>query len=61
LTAREREVLRLLVAGHTDREIAKALFVSPRTVGTHVSHILAKLQVETRRGARAYALRHGLD
>ncbi len=61
LTPREREVLRLLVAGHTDREIAVALFVSPRTVGTHVSHILAKLQVETRRGARAYAIRHGLD
>jgi non-specific serine/threonine protein kinase len=61
LTSREREVLRLLVAGHTDREIAAALFVSPRTVGTHVSHILAKLQVETRRGARACALRHGLD
>jgi non-specific serine/threonine protein kinase len=61
LTPREREVLRLLVAGHTDREIAETLFVSPRTVGTHVSHILAKLQVETRRSARAYALRQGLD
>jgi predicted ATPase/DNA-binding CsgD family transcriptional regulator len=61
LTPREREVLRLLVEGQTDREIAATIFVSPRTVGTHVSHILAKLQVETRRGARAYALQHGLD
>ena len=61
LTPREREVLRLLVDGQTDREIAEALFVSPRTVGAHVSSILAKLEVETRRGARAYALRHGLD
>jgi non-specific serine/threonine protein kinase len=61
LTPREREVLRLLVAGQTDREIAAVLFVSPRTVGTHVSHILAKLEVETRRSARAYALQHGLD
>jgi DNA-binding CsgD family transcriptional regulator len=61
LTSREREVLRLLVAGQTDREIAEALFVSPRTVGGHVSRILAKLEVESRRGARAYALRHGLD
>ena len=61
LTPREREVLRLLVDGHTDREIAEALFVSPRTVGGHVSRILAKLEVETRRGARAHALRHGLD
>jgi DNA-binding CsgD family transcriptional regulator len=60
LTPREREVLRLLVDGHTDREIAEALFVSPRTVGGHVSRILAKLEVETRRGARAHALRHGL-
>jgi predicted ATPase/DNA-binding CsgD family transcriptional regulator len=61
LTPREREVLRLLVDGHTDREIAEELFVSPRTVGGHVSQILAKLEVENRRGARAYALRHGLD
>ena len=61
LTPRERAVLRLLVEGHTDREIAEALFVSPRTVGGHVSSILAKLGVETRRGARAHALRHGLD
>ncbi len=61
LTPREREVLRFLVDARTDREIAEALFLSPRTVGTHVSSILAKLEVETRRGARAYALRHGLD
>jgi non-specific serine/threonine protein kinase len=60
LTRREREVLRLLVGGHTDREIAAALCVSPRTVGGHVSHILAKFGVETRRGARDHALRHGL-
>ncbi len=59
LTSREREVLRLLVDGQTDREIGEALFLSPRTVGSHVSHILAKLEVETRRGARAYALRRG--
>ncbi len=54
-------MLRLLVDGQTDREIAEALFVSPRTIGSHVSSILAKFEVETRRGARAYALRHGLD
>ncbi len=54
LTPRERQVLRLLVDGQTDREIGEALFVSPRTIGTHVSSILAKLEVETRRGARAY-------
>jgi non-specific serine/threonine protein kinase len=61
LSPREREVLRLLVDGQTDREIAEALFISPRTVGGHVSRILAKLDVETRRSARAFALRHGLN
>ena len=62
LTPREREVLRLLVEGHTDREIAAALFVSPRTVGGHVSRILAKLgRRDPPRRPRAHALRHGLD
>jgi predicted ATPase/DNA-binding CsgD family transcriptional regulator len=60
LSPREVEVLRLVVAGQTDREIAAALSISPRTVGNHVSGILRKLGVETRRGARAYALAHGL-
>jgi non-specific serine/threonine protein kinase len=59
LTRREREVLGLLVEGRTDREIAAALCLSPRTVGHHVGHILAKLGVETRRGARAHALQQG--
>jgi predicted ATPase/DNA-binding CsgD family transcriptional regulator len=60
LTPREREVLILLATGATDREIAARLFVSPRTVSTHVTSILRKLGVETRRGARTYALAHGL-
>lgn len=58
-TPREREVLRLLVAGRTDREIAEALFVGTRTVEGHVAHILAKLNVRTRRAA-AVALAAGL-
>ena len=58
LTRREREVLRYLVEGATDQEIASALSISPRTAGHHVSGILAKLGVETRRSARAYALQH---
>jgi DNA-binding NarL/FixJ family response regulator len=60
LTPREREVLRLLAEGRTDREIAAALFVTPKTASNHVASILAKLGVETRTAAAALALRHGL-
>jgi non-specific serine/threonine protein kinase len=51
LTAREIEVLRLIAAGRTDRQIADALFVSSRTINAHVAHILTKLEVHTRRDA----------
>ena len=60
LTPREREVLRLLAAGRTDRAIAAALSVSPHTASTHVRNILAKLGAESRTAAAAYAFRHGL-
>jgi DNA-binding CsgD family transcriptional regulator len=60
LTRRQHEVLRYLVDGATDQEIATTLSISPRTVGHHVGAILAKLGVETRRGARAYARQHHL-
>ena len=43
LTAREFEVARLVAAGQTNREIAAALFLSPKTVAAHVEHILTKL------------------
>jgi DNA-binding NarL/FixJ family response regulator len=48
LSAREHEVLRLLADGLTDREIAGALAISPRTVESHVSSVLRKLQVRNR-------------
>jgi DNA-binding NarL/FixJ family response regulator len=55
LTPRESEVLRLLAAGMTDREIATALAVSPRTVESHVSSVLRKLGVRNRaEAARRY-------
>ncbi|CAN5495490.1 hypothetical protein BH09CHL1_BH09CHL1_11460 [soil metagenome] len=57
LTRREAEVVCLL--GLTDREIAERLFVGVRTVTTHVSHILGKLDVSTRSAAIAIAVRYG--
>jgi DNA-binding NarL/FixJ family response regulator len=59
LTPRERDVLRLLTDGLSDREIAAALFISPRTAGYHVSNLLGKLGVESRTAAAALALRLG--
>ncbi len=53
-------VLRLLAEGRTDREIAAAIFVSPRTVGKHVTNILAKLDVPSRAAAATHAVRRGL-
>jgi non-specific serine/threonine protein kinase len=60
LTARELDVIRLLARGLTDREIAEAIFISPRTVNFHVTNLLGKLGVESRTAAAAYAIRHGL-
>jgi DNA-binding NarL/FixJ family response regulator len=59
LTARELDVLRLVTEGRTDREIAEVLFVSRRTVNTHVANILAKLGVATRRDAVERAREQG--
>ena len=60
LTGREVEVLRLIAAGHSNRAIAQALFISPNTVLRHVSNIFAKTGVANRAQAAAYATRHGL-
>ncbi|MFI6322615.1 AAA family ATPase [Nonomuraea sp. NPDC050556] len=60
LTARELEVLRLLTAGRSNREIAGELFISVKTVSVHVSNILAKLGVGSRGEAAATAHRAGL-
>jgi non-specific serine/threonine protein kinase len=60
LTEREREVLRKLADGLTNQEIADNLFVSRRTIATHVDHILGKLDVRSRTAAVAWAVRNGL-
>jgi len=60
LTAREREVLRLVAQGRSNKEIAAALTISERTVNTHLVHIFAKLAVASRAAATAAALRLGL-
>ena len=60
LTKRELEVLRLLCAGETNREIAADLVVSVRTVDRHVSNLYAKLRVSSRAAATTYAHEHGL-
>jgi len=60
LTAREREVLTLVAAGHTNQQIATRLSVSERTARTHVSNILAKLGLSSRTQAALWAERHGL-
>ena len=61
LTRREREVLRLVAVGWSDREIAATLAIRPRTVEWHVANLLRKLGVGSRTAAAAHAIRHGLD
>ncbi|MEU6555814.1 AAA family ATPase [Streptomyces sp. NPDC046915] len=60
LTSRERDVLRLVSAGRTNRQIAEELFISPKTASVHVSNILGKLGVSGRGEAAAVAHRQGL-
>nr|WP_202485654.1 response regulator transcription factor [Streptomyces sp. SID4985] len=60
LTDREREVLGLIADGRSNREIARALVLSEKTVKTHVSNILMKLDLADRTQAALWAVRHGV-
>lgn len=60
LTDREREVLDLVVQGHSNQQIAEALVITIATVKAHISNILSKLQVSSRAEAIAYAIKHKL-
>jgi DNA-binding NarL/FixJ family response regulator len=60
LTAREREILDLIARGHGNQEIARRLFLSPRTVRNHISHIFSKLQIADRAQAIVRAREAGM-
>jgi two-component system response regulator NreC len=60
LTAREREVLKLVAEGYTAQEIGERLHLSPSTVQTHKTHAMRKLHITSRAQLIRYALRHGL-
>ena len=60
LTAREREILRLLADGMSNSDVAAKLFISQETVKSHVRHILTKLEADTRTHAVAIALRESM-
>jgi HD-GYP domain-containing protein (c-di-GMP phosphodiesterase class II) len=60
LTARESEILALVARGLADREIARRLVVSQKTVSNHVQHIYAKLGITSRAAATLFAIQHGL-
>ena len=60
LTARECDVLALVAAGSTNREIADALLLSQKTVERHLSNIFTKLDVTSRTAAARFAFEHGL-
>jgi two-component system, NarL family, response regulator LiaR len=60
LTERELDVVRLIARGHSNREIAQALWISEKTVKTHVSHVLTKLGLKDRTQLAIHAIKSGL-
>lgn len=60
LTEREIEVLGLIASGHVNKQVARTLGISPKTVSSHIEHIYAKTGVSTRAGATLFAMEHDL-
>jgi NarL family two-component system response regulator LiaR len=60
LTTREQEVIRLVALGRNNREIAQELFISEKTVKTHISNLLGKLNMEHRTQLAIYAIKNKL-
>lgn len=60
LTKREIEVLKLLAKGHKNKEIASQLYISEKTVKTHLTNIFSKLNITDRLQAALYVIEHGL-
>lgn len=60
LTNREREILQLIAEGHSNREIAEMLFISIKTVETHRTHLMAKLNIHSTAALTQYAIRKGI-
>jgi len=60
LTTREREILQLVAEGNSNKKIAEALFISPKTVETHRAHIMDKLNIHDSAGLIKYAIRKGM-
>ncbi len=60
LTEREREILKLVAEGYTNNQIAEQLFISPKTVDTHRTHVMDKLNLHSRAELVKYAMRRGL-
>jgi HD-GYP domain-containing protein (c-di-GMP phosphodiesterase class II) len=60
LTARELDVLRLIARGHSIKQMAQQLTISPKTVDTHIQHIYEKIGVSTRAGATLFAVEHNV-
>src|SRR5215472_9177575 len=60
LTEREREILKLVAEGHTNNQIAEILVISPKTVDTHRTHVMDKLNLHSRAELVKYAMRRGL-
>jgi len=60
LTTREREILQLIAEGSSSKKIAEALFISPKTVETHRTHIMDKLNIHNRTDLVKYAIRTGI-